>query len=178
MTKLLFWGPSGHHRGYRSKWTLGQADFEGLEIVASEGMSLYAPLCAVLSQVMSWKEIPSMPAHDIPVSARLATACVAGYLVAASAHSLPAIPGWDLTLNRRTGFGELLAGCMSIIKIYPQACTWWQWIAGYSKCFLLDKETRGRQCEWLWRMVAVIAASSALLMVFVMPMPFGSAKRV
>jgi len=32
-------------------------------------------------------------------------------------------------------------------------------------------------CKWPWRLAAVIAASSDLLMVFVMPIPFGSTKQ-
>jgi len=118
-----------------------------------------------------------MPAHGIHEYARFASTWVAWYLATASVHSLPAIPAWDLTLIRCTGFGELRIICMSSFKISPCTRRWWS--LGYNKCFLIwwrDERLSVAICEWLWRMGAVIAASSALLIVFVMPIPFGSTK--
>ncbi len=103
--------------------SFGAGRLQCLEDVASEGISL-----SYASQVMSWKGLPFMPAHGIPVSARFALTRVAWYLATASAHSLPTISAWDLTLNRCTGFDELQIICTSIFKISP--CTWWRWSLG------------------------------------------------
>jgi len=66
---------------------------------------------------------------------------------------------------------------MSIFKILPY--TWWRWSSGYNKCFLIwwrDERLSVAICEWPWTMAAVIAANSTLLMVYVMPILFGSTK--
>jgi len=66
-----------------------------------------------------------------------------------------------------------------LLHVRRSPCTWWRWSSVYSKCFLIwwrDERLSVAKCEWPWRIAALIAASSAMPVVFVTPIPFGSAK--
>jgi len=111
------------------------------------------------------------------VSAWLASTFLAWSLATASGQSLPTISASDLTSKRCMGFDALRMVLMRIFKISP--CTWCRWSLGKRKCFLIwwrDERLSVAICEWPWRIAVVMAASSALPMVFAMSISFGSTK--